>query len=263
MRGGMQRGCGPALLLAAAALLALPAHAACESGLAERMQAQLYPARTLDHALAACKAWPAYAGRSIVVLPLLPPVDMPPGQRTLDLAVLLIQRPDNGNTERDAVIARSYQPGALSERGPVLQELRIDTARYLLAPGQRAFGLRARYRGDDLAAPFANETLRLYLPQGRQLHEVLAETEMDRDNGRWDLQCDGQFERLRSLLTVDGSAGQRWADLVLSRTLTPSRARRQLDGQCLEQTGPARHTPLRLRHDGQRYAAPAPLKSPF
>ena len=58
MRGGMQRGCGPALLLAAAALLAPPAHAACESGLAERMQARLYPARTLDHALAACKAWP-------------------------------------------------------------------------------------------------------------------------------------------------------------------------------------------------------------
>lgn len=253
----------PALLLVSA-LLGPAAHAACESGLAERMQARLYPTRTLDHALAACKAWPAYPGRSIVVLPLQPLAVLPPGQRTLDLAVLLIQRPDNGNTERDAVIAQSYQPGALHEQGPVLQELRIDTSRYLLAPGQRAFGLRARYRGDELAAPFASETLRLYLPQGRQIQEVLAETEMDRDSGRWDLQCDGQFERLRTQLAVEAVAGQRWADLILSRTLTPSRARRQLDGQCLEQTGPARHTPLRLRHaEGPRYAAPAPLKSPL
>lgn len=253
------RACAPALLLAVT-LISPSAQAACESGLAERMQARLYPARALDHALAACKAWPAYAGRSIVVLPLLPTAAMPPGRRTLDLAVLLIQRPDNGNTERDAVIAQSFLPDALKEHGPTLQELRIDTSRYLLAPGQRAFGLRARYRGDELAAPFANETLRLFLPLGRQIQEVLAETEMERDGGRWDLQCDGQFERLRTQLSVDAATGQRWSDLVVSRTLLPSRARRQTDGQCLDQTGPARHTSLRLRHDGQRYAAPVPLK---
>ena len=148
-----------AFALLAAVLLSTAVQAACESGLAERMQARLYPTRTLDHTLAACKAWPAYAGRSIVVLPLQPlGATAPAGQRTWDLAVLLIQRPDNGNTERDAVIAQSLQASALRERGPELQELRIDTARYLLAPGQRAFGLRARYRGDDLAAPFASET---------------------------------------------------------------------------------------------------------
>ncbi|MDA7417575.1 hypothetical protein PGB34_14530 [Xenophilus arseniciresistens] len=252
----------PALLLCLL-LGSTAAQAACESGLAERMQARLYPNRSLDHGLAACKAWPAFAGRSIVVLPLQPLEEpaMPTGQRSLDLAVLLIQRPDNGNTERDAVIAQSYQSAALVESGAALQELRIDTSRFLLATGQRAFGLRARYRGDELAAPFASESLRLYLPQGKKILEVLAETEMDRDSGRWDLQCDGQFERLRSQLSVDAEPGQRWADLVIARTLTPSRARLQPDGQCLEHTGPSRHTPLRLRHDGQGYATPAPAKS--
>lgn len=232
------------------ALSGTAAQAACESGLAERMQARLYPTRTLDHALAACKAWPAYAGRSIVVLPLHTVPALPAGQRTLDLAVLLIQRPDNGNTERDAVIAQSYQSAALREQGPALQDLRIDTARYLLAPGQRAFGLRARYRGDELAAPFASETLRLYLPQGQQIQQVLAETEMERDNGRWDLQCAGQFERLRTQLAVEAVAGQRWADLVFSHTLLPRRARLGADGQCTEQRGRERYTVLRLRHDG-------------
>ncbi|RYF79527.1 MAG: hypothetical protein EOO29_16940 [Comamonadaceae bacterium] len=252
-----------AALLLACTLTCAAAHAACESGLAERMQSRLYPARTLDRALAACKAWPAYAGRSIVVLPFPADSGRPPGQRTLDLAVLVIQRPDNGNTERDAVMAQIYQPGALRERGHALQELRIDTARYLLAPNQRAFGLRARYRGDELAAPFAAETLRLYLPQASQLQQVLAETEIERDSGRWDLQCDGQFERLRTQVAVEPVAGRRWADLMLSRTLQSSRARRQADGQCLDHAEPARYTPHRLRHNGEDYAAPAGLKSPL
>ena len=251
----------PALLLVSA-LLGPAAHAACESGLAERMQARLYPTRTLDRALAACKAWPAYAGRSIVVLPFQDHSGRLQGARALDLAVLLIQRPDNGNTERDAVIAQAYLPGALREHGHALQELRIDTARYLLAPGQRAFGLRVRYRGDELAAPFAAETLRLYLPQGSQLRQVLAETEIERDSGRWDLQCDGQFERLRTQIAVEPVAGRRWADLMLSRTLLASRARRQADGQCVDHAGPPRYTPVRLRHDGEQYAAPVGIKSP-
>lgn len=252
----------PALLLCLL-LGSTAAQAACESGLAERMQMRLYPTRTLDHGLAACKAWPAFAGRSIVVLPLKPleQAAWPVGQRRLDLAVLLIQRPDNGNTERDAVIAQSYQSEGLIENGAALQELRIDTSRYLLAAGQRAFGLRARFRGDELATPFASESLRLYLPQGRKIEQVLAETEMDRDSGRWDLQCDGQFERLRTQLNVEAVEGQRWADLIVARTLTPSRARLQPDGQCLEHTGPTRHTPLRLRHDGRGYTAPEPVKA--
>ena len=252
-----------AALLLITTLAGSAAHAACESGLAERMQSRLYPARTLDRALAACKAWPAYLGRSIVVLPFQTDSGRQQGQRTLDLVVLVIQRPDNGNTERDVVMAQIYQPGALRENGHALQELRIDTARYLIAPGQRAFGLRARYRGDDLAAPFAAETLRLYLPQGQQLEQVLAETEIERDSGRWDLQCDGQFERLRTQVAMEPVAGRRWADLMLSRTVLPSRARRQADGQCVDHAGPARYTPIRLRHDGEGYAAPAGLKSPL
>jgi hypothetical protein len=56
------------LLRCALLLLGLSAaglgHAACESGLAERMHAKLYPNRPLDERLAACKLWPAFAGRT-------------------------------------------------------------------------------------------------------------------------------------------------------------------------------------------------------
>ena len=90
------------------------AHAACESGLAERMHARLHPDRALDERLAACKAWPAFPGRIVIVLPMPRPSD-DPTSRVYDLEVLLVQRPDNGNSERDIVIGRLFQPAALSD----------------------------------------------------------------------------------------------------------------------------------------------------
>lgn len=249
-----------ALTLTAALAAPFAAYAACESGLAERMQSRLYPERTLERPLAACKSWSVYAGRSVVVLPFLVDPAQADGQRDFDLAVLVIQRPDNGNTERDAVLAQLYQPSAIRERGAPLQELRIDTSRYLLAPEQRAFGLRARYRAEDLAAPYAAESLRLYLPQDTRIHPLLAETEVERDSGRWDLQCEGRFERVRTQISVEPRAGQRWSDLLLSRTLISTRAQRQADGSCVDRAAPARSVPVRLRHDGQQYPLPAALK---
>lgn len=266
MLNGRQR-----TVLAGALLASAAAHAACESELAERMHVRLYAERQLEAPLAACRAWSAHPGRSIVVLPLRK-LDGPPGQRVMDLAVLVVQRPDNGNSERDTVIGHLYQPEGLRESGPALQELRIDTARYLLAPEVRAFGLRARYRSDSVAAPFAGETLRLYLHDGARkgqrqgqpdppLREVLAETEIERESGRWDLQCAGRFERLRTRVTLEPVAGQRWADLLLARTLTPRQTQYQADGQCASREGAPRRTPLRLRFDGQRYPVEAALQS--
>ena len=74
-------------LLLAGLLAAGAGHAACESGLAERMHAKLHPQRPLDERLAACKPWPAYPGRSIVVLP-MPRETSDNGAKVYDLEVL-------------------------------------------------------------------------------------------------------------------------------------------------------------------------------
>jgi len=251
-----------AALLALLAVATPAAHAACESGLAERMHARLHPKRTLDSALAACKAWPAYPGRSIVVLP-LERSDSGATGRTLDLEVLVIQRPDNGNTDRDAVLARVLQPEALAEDAIRIRDIRIDTGRYVLSPGARAFGLRVRYGGSSRPNPFASETLRLYVPEGGKLRQVLDEVELERDSGEWDLQCAGQFEQLRTLVSVGRPhAGDGFADLVLARTLTPLRSLVQEDGQCVEKTGTARYESLTLRYEGGRYPVPKALRAP-
>lgn len=252
----------PQVLLAALTLLgATTALAACESGLAERMHARLHPKRTLDEGLAACKAWPAYPGRSIVVLPLVHGVAND-NSKTLDLEVLVIQRPDNGNTERDAVLARVFQPAALEEDAIRIQEIRIDTARYTLAADARAFGLRVRYLGSSRANPYASETLRLYVPQGARLRQVLDEIELDRDSGEWDMQCNGRFERLRTLLSVGRAKGDAFADLTLSRNITRSQSQLQDDGGCLEKEVQPHYSTEVLHYDGERYRVPKSLRTP-
>jgi hypothetical protein len=130
------------------------------------MHAKLYPNRPLDERLAACKPWSAFPGRSIVVLP-VPRETSSTGAKVFDLELLLIQRPDNGNTERDMVIGRIMQPEALDEdSATAIQDLRIDTSRYVLSSDTRAFGLRVRYRGTAPGSSAASETVRLYVHHG-------------------------------------------------------------------------------------------------
>ena len=245
------------LCLSAAGLV----HAACESGLAERMHAKLYPKRPLDERLAACKVWPAFPGRSIVVLP-LPRETTDRGAKVYDLELLLIQRPDNGNTERDTVIGHLFQPEALDEDATTaIQDIRIDTSRYVLSPDARAFGLRVRYRGSSApASPLASETVRLYVQHGSKLRQVLQEIELDHDNGGWDATCTGHFEKLRTMVSVGKPTGNGYADLQLSRTLVQSHAQAQEDQSCIEKTLPARFSTVTLHYDGERYKVPKSLQ---
>ena len=244
------------LCLSAAGLV----HAACESGLAERMHAKLYPKRPLDERLAACKVWPAFPGRSIVVLP-LPRETTDRGAKVYDLELLLIQRPDNGNTERDTVIGRIFQPEALDEdSATAIQDIRIDTARYVLSADTRAFGLRVRYRSTAPGSSVASESIRLYVHHGSKLRQVLQEVELDHDSGGWDSTCTGRLEKLRTMLSVGKSSSNGYADLQLARTLVQSQAQLQEDQGCAEKTLPARFNTVTLRYDGERYRVPKSLQ---
>lgn len=242
------------------ATCAVAARAACESGLAERMHAKLYPQRELDEEHAACKPWPAFPGRSIVVLP-MPRPSSEPGVTEYDLEVLVIQRPDNGNTERDIVMSRLFEAQALTGDAIAIEDIRIDTARYVLAADTRAFGLRVRYRGSSRANPYATETLQLYAAQGAKLRKVLGEIELDMDRGEWDTSCAGRFEQVRGTLSVARSANQGLADLLVQRTRTESRAEPQEGGDCAEKASPATLRSYTLRFDGESYRIPQALRT--
>ena len=96
-------------------------HAACDTGLAERMHGKLHPQRTLDHERAVCEPWRGMLGRFIVLLPMARP-STDPDVTEYDLDVLVVQQADNGNTDRARIV------------GP--ERLTDDTADVVFAQGR-------------------------------------------------------------------------------------------------------------------------------
>lgn len=189
------------------------------------------------------------------------------GGRTLDVEVLVVQRPDNGNTERDRVVARLLMPELLVEDARLrVQELHLDTGRYRLADGHPAFGLRVLYRGQDEARPYFVETLRLFVADRQSIRPVMDELVLRRDSGEWDLSCRGRFEELRTQLTVQALPARppagAWADLLAHRSVVVRTQAPDEAGNCQEHASPPRYSTVTLKaHDG-RYAIPASLRTP-
>jgi hypothetical protein len=233
-----------------------PAHAACDTGLAERMHAKLHPGRTLDHELAVCEPWRGVPGRSIVALPMPHPDAFPgmPNHGRYDLEVLVVEQADNGNTERTKIVSRRLDVGALRSDAIQIAEIRADTARYTLAPGARAFGLRVLYRDSSGPSPYAHETLTLYLPQGAKLAKLLDPLEMRHERGEWDGNCAGDFRMTHAALSVQRAANNGLADLMLRRTHSDSRSFLQ-GSECVTRERPATFDSILLRYDGASYHA--------
>lgn len=231
-------------------------HAACDSGLAERLHAKLHPGRTLDHELAVCQAWRTVPGRSIVVLPLpLPRPGSKSGPTQFDVDILVVQQADNGNTDRAKVVSRLFEGRALTQDGRRIDDIRIDPGRYRLAEDVRAFGLRVRYQADSRANPYASETLSLYLPRGERLLKLLDGLELYRERGEWDTQCAGRFETVRGSLSLAPGTSQGYADLLLNRIHTEQVSRMEGD-ECVTQEQSARLSSTTLRHEGGNYRLP-------
>lgn len=238
----------------------LAGHASCDTGLAERMHAKLHPDRELDRERAGCKAWPGFLGRYIVVLP-LPRGAVSDAGTEFDLDVMVVQQADNGNTDRARIASRVFEKRALVEDAVRISDILIDTARYTLAPDTRAFGLRVKHSGSSRANPYANEELRLYVPQGERLHKVLDGLETTRERGEWDTACAGKFEQVRTSVAVSRTSSNKgYADLLLSQTRIESHATPSVDGECVEREQPARFKTLTLQYDGTRYPIPPGLR---
>ena len=241
------------LVAAVLAGYGIAGHASCDSGLAERMHEKLHPKRQLDHERAVCQPWRGVPGRFIVVLPLVragSEADM----ADFDLDVMVVQQADNGNTERAKVVSRTFEESALSEDAVRIADIKVDTARYTLAPETRAFGLRIVRQGSSRANPFSNETLTLYLPHGPKLLKVLDKLETTLERGEWDTNCNGNFETVQGSLSIARTISNGYADLVLHQTRSGTRSVAQGD-ECTTQERPTKFGSKTLRFDGTAYRA--------
>ena len=241
------------------AVIGTTSHAACDTGLAERMSAKLHPGRLLDHQRAACEPWRGVPRHVIVVLPLPRPAS-DADTTEFDLDVLVVLQADNGNSEHSVVVSRLFQEKALREDEVRIRDIEVDPTQYRLAPDARAFGLRVLYRGTSNTRPYARETLTLYVPHDTRLRKVLDGQQMALERGEWDADCGGAFTAVQgNLSVVRGATSHGYADLLLRQNRRQSRSTLQGD-ECLTRKRKETFTSTTLHFDGTVYRAAKSVK---
>jgi len=87
-------------------------------------------------------------------------------ERNLDLVIIEIPS--------GKIIAHRHEDKTLQDDAERLEGISIDTGRYILAPGKRAFGIRASNSTHCTCANSSHTQLSLYLPRGDTLDSVMA-----------------------------------------------------------------------------------------
>lgn len=202
----------------------------------------------------ACKVWPANPDLLLAAVPLMQDTPDPENGHDGELDVLVLDR------QTLQVRQRLQLPDLMSDDAVRIDSLAFDTARYDLADGRRAFGIRIEREGASRANPFDETSLRLFVVEGDTLRMVLDGLSVNRSSGEWDTSCAGEFNERAVSLAIGKAQSKGYRDLIASESYSSSRAAVQ-QGDCKEtkvKDGKTRHT---LRFDGKRYRIPERLRS--
>jgi hypothetical protein len=202
--------------------------------------------------LRACRLHPSHKGYAIVALT-YPPVSEKtdnassangPSAYDLELAVFDLVE---GN-----VVSHAYQSAAIPTDAIRFDSLTIDTGRYILAPGKRAFGIRTTHSAHCYGCIYEAEELDLYLPDGQRLSKILGTVVTESSADPHDQCPDGSSTR-RTTLSVGGGQNHGLADLLLSTANTFS-----CNDEDTQSEQPGSASTLVLHFDGHTYPMPVP-----
>ena len=198
-----------------------------------------------------CRRWPARPGLTLVAVPLM--TDRSADGNEGDIELLVV---DSANF---AIRQRSRLPGLMSDDAFYISNIAFDTARYHLAPGETAFGLRLSRQGSSRPNPFGETALWLFATGDHGLRPVLDNIVVAKNQGEWDTNCAGEFHETKRTLAMKPSAGSAYADIVVTernRTIISSLSN---DGTCAskEETSTSEY---RLAYDATAYRLPDDLK---
>lgn len=208
----------------------------------------------VDEHLMACRRWPADPSRALLAVGIVPE-----GERNdanggrEDLEVLVV------DSATGQVEARRRESGRLGWDAIRVSGLRLDTARYRLADGIRAFGVRIERVGASRVNPWQETTLGLFVLRDGRLQRVLDNLQVAASGGEWDGNCEGRFHALERTVVLEPHAG-RWPDLRIDSRSSASHAVLSADGSCERVDSDADLSSLVLRPEEGRYAVPDPLR---
>ncbi|QEI06451.1 hypothetical protein FXN63_11870 [Pigmentiphaga aceris] len=206
-----------------------------------------------------CKVWPAHDTLLLVAVPRMSAKASLDHDRVGDLDILVLDRASLKVQQRLSLA------DAMSDDAIRIEGLAFDTARYVIAPGIQAFGLRTMRNSGSRANPFNEVSLSLFAMRdggSGPLAPVLEKLSVSRSNGEWDTNCTGEFHERNLVLAMRNEQHQGRYDIRVSQEYVSSKA--ELTGpdkECKETASETKKTQQTLAYDGKRYVVPASLKS--
>lgn len=200
-----------------------------------------------------CRIWPAHPEAMLVAVPLIGAQSNDGNEGDLELLVL-----DAASLD---VRQRLYLAGRMADDAIRITKISFDTARYRLAPQQMAFGLRIFQHGSSGPNPFGEVGLSLYTIANGKLVSVLTGITVNDNHGEWDTNCAGTFDETSRTLSMQSTAHNGYADILVSETSSTTVASVAANGECVEKRDGPKETAMRLTYNGREYAVPDDLKS--
>jgi hypothetical protein len=217
----------------------------CDNRLIEAVATTLQASRA-DIGLSSCRRDPVTADQFIVAV--VSPSDVS-GQAAkngddehFDLDVVV------WNQRTHAIVAHRHDAGYLLSDASSLRSSSVDTARYVLAPGVRAFGFRDTHYPYNTHSRWGETRLTLFVQQGDRIERIFAsQVELLTDGGSTPT-CDDATRAIRTTVGTAKSQSHGYADLsVVTQDVTES-------GVPGKPCGPAKIERHQVSYDGTTFA---------
>ena len=131
-----------------------------------------------------------------------------------------------------------------------LQELSIDTAKFILTEGIRAFGIRAFYKNGSKVNPYSEETFSLFLPENTSLKKILHQYQLSTYNGEWNYNCEGSWsDESNSMFIMDSKKTNGYFNIKDKQTFIRKATDKNCDDKVVEKSTKT----VFLKYNGKEY----------
>ena len=131
-----------------------------------------------------------------------------------------------------------------------LQELSIDTAKFILTEEIRAFGIRAFYKNGSKVNPYSEETFSLFLPENTSLKKILHQYQLSTYNGEWNYNCEGSWSDERnSMFIMDSKKTNGYFNIKDKQTFIKKATDKNCDDKVVEKSTKT----VFLKYNGKEY----------
>lgn len=212
---------------------------------------------SIDSERGACRIWPADTSLTLIAVPFLGPEGPNGDSQSGDLDVLVV---DSASLRSRASLRL---PDVMSSDAIHVDSVGLDTARYNLAPGVRAFGVRSSRSNSSQPNPFSETRLQLLVFSGNILEAITGQIVVSSSGGEWDTRCAGEFHETKRTLEVGPSPAQGWAMLTIRERGSSTVNHEDTKGDCVEAREDQPVRSFKLLPKGRSYPLPSEVEAAF